>query len=158
MKIRFLTGPKSGQTDHVENNSTTQTLINLGHIEIVTEAPPAPLPVSFGVIYGVQNSGATLQANCPTCHRQDHYVGKPDKKAIASLLLPFLCVHFRGVEVPEATRLAYASAWRFQTFAGPGTGGAVSPNTPDNAPHWVEKDGAIVPEPEPTYWDNWRKH
>jgi hypothetical protein len=158
MKIRFLTGPKSGQTDHVENNSTTQTLINLGHIEVVTEAPPAPLPVSFGVIFGYHNSGATLQTTCPTCHRTDHYVGKPDRETIARDFLPFLCVHANGVEVPEQTRLAYSGAWRFTTFAGPGTRGEVSQNTLANAPHWVEKDGAIVPMAEPEGWDAWKRH
>jgi hypothetical protein len=157
MKIRYLQGPSIGQTAHVENNSTTQLLINLGHVEVVTEAPPAPLPVSFGVLYGYLNAGASLQASCPTCGRTEYYVGKPDKETIAKNLLTFLCVHFKSAEVPEQILASYAKAWR----PVPGLAGSTAPvsaNTPGNSPHWEvdKKSGAIVPMPAPKDWNHWK--
>jgi hypothetical protein len=40
MLIRFLTGPRMGQTDHAEKSQTTKLLIDAGMIEVVE--PPAP--------------------------------------------------------------------------------------------------------------------
>jgi hypothetical protein len=156
MKIRFLSGPNAGKVDHAPIHSQEiELLIKAGIVEVLHEAPPAPLPVSFGIIFGYKNAGATLQANCPTCHRTDLYVGKPDRETIASNFLRFLCVHFKGVEVPEQQRAAYSQAWR----PVPGIAGinVLSKNTLDSAPHWVEKDGAIVPTPAPKGWDAWKK-
>lgn len=111
MKIRYLTGPNAGQTAHVPNDQNTQLLINLGSIEIVTEAPPAPLPVEFGLIHGFTEKRCTLRITCPNCKRTDYYVGRPDKESLARDLFPRLCVHAKVTEVPEATRKAYADAW-----------------------------------------------
>lgn len=143
MKIRYLTGPRIGQTAHVENNSTTETLINLGHIEVVTETP-APMIPFFGIILGVHNAGATLQATCPTCKRTEYYVGRPDKESIANGFLPYLCTHFKGMEVPEETRATFVQAWRPGNFIAPGTRGEPSANTVDNPIRYgVDETGRV---------------
>lgn len=148
--------PKAGTSEHV-SRETANALIAAGFaVEIIPPPPPPPAP-HFGVIYGFKNGGATLQATCEICHRVDHFVGEPKPEVIAEQFIKFLCVHFRGAEVPEQVLAQYKDAWRYQIFAAPGTRGAVSKNTPDNAPHWVEQNGAIVPTPAPKGWKNFER-
>ena len=152
MKIRFLSGPNAGKIDHAPISQETDLLIKAGLVEVVHEEPAPPAPPSFGVLYGYRNAGASLQATCPNCHRLDYFVGEPKREIIAERFIKFLCVHFRGAEVPEQVLVQYADAWRYQTFAAPGTRGAVSKNTPDGAPHYHVVDGAIAPCPPPKGW------
>ncbi len=149
--------PKAGTTEHV-SRETANALIAAGFaVEIIPPPPPPPKP-HFGVIYGFRNGGATLQATCEICHRVDHFVGEPKREVIAEQFIKFLCVHFRGVDVPEQTLAAYAGAWQYNNFIAPGTRGAVSQNTPDDAPHWEDVNGVRVPMPEPKNWDWHKKH
>jgi hypothetical protein len=154
MKIRFLSGPNAGRVDHAPQSQETELLIKAGVVEIVTDTPK-PLPVHFGIVLGVQNLNSSLQATCPTCKRTDYYVGRPDKETIARNFLPYLCAHFKGVEVPEHTRLAYLESWQpAPLMRGQNV---VSKNTPDNAPHYEVVDGVILPMPKPKGWDAWKE-
>jgi hypothetical protein len=158
MYIEYLPpSPKAPAQEHV-SREIGGPLVAAGFAKEVQPPTKPPKPPTFGVLHGYRNEGATLQANCETCHRIDYFVGEPKQEVIAEQFIKFLCVHFRGAKVPEHTLAAYAGAWRFQTFAGPGTRGKVSGNTPDNAPHWENVNGVIAPTPEPKNWDWHKKH
>jgi hypothetical protein len=154
MQIRFLSGPNAGKVDHAPIHSQEiELLIKAGIVEVLHEAPPKPLPPSFGLIHGLQSAGCTLQASCPTCKRADFYVGRPDKETIAGNFFPYLCVHFAGVELPEHTRAAYSQAWR----PVPGLAGSKAAPSGTTERYVAEIDGVICPVPKPKGWDSWKK-
>ena len=65
MQIRFLTGPRKGQTDHAERSPQTKLMIDAGMIEVVPPPPPAPLKPTWSV--GPNDHGKiVLQLALPT--------------------------------------------------------------------------------------------
>lgn len=156
MKIRFLSGPNAGKIDHAPVSQETDLLIKAGLVEVINDSAE-PLPPTFGVIFGVQNAGATLCATCPPCKRTEYYVGRPDKESIEKNFLPYLCAHFKGAEVPEPVREKYRGAWRYQILAAPGQY-STQPPSGNTEKHVAEVDGCLVPVATPKDWDWHKKH
>lgn len=110
MYIEFLApSPKAGQKEHVSIPTGT-ALITAGFAhEIPVPGAPIPRPhkTFFELVIAKTHSGAMLRAVCERCGRSDCYQGKPSR--IAEIFLPYLCVHFRGVELSKETIAVYAA-------------------------------------------------
>jgi hypothetical protein len=63
MLIRFLSGPKKGQTDHAPQGQETELLLKAGIIERVV-APVPPAVVSWGVNTGQVTQRVFIVASC----------------------------------------------------------------------------------------------
>jgi len=73
MKVKFLSGPRTGETAHVEKNQTTQLLIDAGMLEVIPDAAPA---VRFGIGIAAPSDWVYLYANY--LNRTEVYAGPPE--------------------------------------------------------------------------------
>lgn len=115
MHIEFIApSPKAGTQDHV-SREVGITLIAAGFAKEVA-APEFNVRAKdplFEIVVSksTEHKGAVLRAICPKCGRTDTYPGRPGKENIESNFLNFLCVHFRGMAVPDDIVKAYGAAY-----------------------------------------------
>jgi hypothetical protein len=108
MKVLFKTGPRAGETTHVERNAQNQVLIDCGFLELVPDAPPAP-PIPLW------NCGTGLSGRahvrCTIGPRVEIYDGPPQHLVAAFKKI--------GLVVPADIAAKYAARFAPQTSVPP---------------------------------------
>lgn len=89
MQIKYKTGPKAGTTTHCPRSQEIQVLLDLGIIEEILPAPPAPARVTWTVNVGQVTqrlfiAGRCSRAMCGTFHYEGPTTGASKLKFLHS--------------------------------------------------------------------------
>ena len=110
MRIKFLSGPRKGETTHAPTNQNTQLLVDAGLAEVVPPEPLPPATVSWGVKYD-SYGGPMLLGSCSRGCGMFRFLGRPEsahknyfQHSCGAMPVPV------PSEVIESYRKAYGSA------------------------------------------------
>jgi len=77
MRIRFLSGPRKGETTHAPTNQNTQLLVDAGLAEVVPPEPLPPATVGWAVKFDTYGA-PMLVGNCSRGCGFFRFLGRPD--------------------------------------------------------------------------------
>jgi hypothetical protein len=108
MKVRILTGPHAGETQHVPRSQEIELQIKLGTIEVVPDPVIPPKPPVWGVRRTPLSGTVTLALFCDSCATITNYCGPATDENFASIERQS-CSHVKAAGgIPKEARDLYA--------------------------------------------------